>query len=76
MPPASRVGLAGVIAIEDKTGAVTVSVVEPLIEPETAWIVLEPNSFPETTPKLILATAGFVLVHVTVYVRSEVWPLL
>ncbi len=40
--PFATDGLAGVTAMEDNTGAVTVSVVAPLTEPDVAVIVLEP----------------------------------
>src|SRR5229473_1848442 len=36
-------GFAGVTAIDDSTAAVTVSVVEPVREPDAAWIVLAPT---------------------------------
>jgi hypothetical protein len=61
--------LAGVTVMETST-AVTVRVVEPLIEPEAAWTVVMPVAVPVARPPvLIVATAVFVELQVTVLVR-------
>ena len=68
-------GLAGVTASDVSTGGVTVSVVEPLIEPEVALMVVVPAPVLVACPcvpeaLLIVATAVFDELHVTVVVRS------
>ena len=63
-------GLAGVTAIDSNVGAVTVSPVEPLIDPEVALIVVLPAATPVARPALVIvATAVFVELHVTELVR-------
>src|SRR5271157_6632689 len=48
--PAAIEGLTGVTAIDTSTGAVTVSPVEPLIEPEPALMVALPTATAEARP--------------------------
>ena len=68
--PALIEGLAGVTAIDTNVAAVTVSVVEPLIEPEVAVIVVLPCVEPVASPAaLIVATLVVPELHVTVEVR-------
>ena len=63
-------GATGVTEIEDKTAAVTVSVVEPLIVPDLAEIVLEPFATPVAKPPLlIVATVVADEVQVTLLVK-------
>ena len=51
--------------------AVTVRVVEPLIEPEAAWMVVLPTATPAARPELLMvATEGTLEVHVAEPVRS------
>ena len=52
-------------------GAVTVNIVEPLISPEVAVIVVVPAAIPLAMPEvLIVATLGVDEVHVAVALRS------
>jgi hypothetical protein len=72
-------GLAGVIAIETNTAGVTLSVVDPDIEPEEAAIVVMPVSKllarPFVSgPLLIVATVAFEELQCTVVVMSCVLP--
>jgi hypothetical protein len=70
-------GFAGVTAIETKLGAVTVSVVEPLNDPELAVIVLVPCASVFANPALLIV--AMVLaddVHVAVEVSCCVLPSL
>ena len=63
-------GFAGVTTIETSVGAVTVRVVEPLIEPDAAEIVVVPVPTPVASPPLpIIAAAVFVELQVTELVR-------
>jgi hypothetical protein len=65
-------GFAGVTAIDTSVGAVavTVSVVEPLIAPEAALIVLVPAATPVANPPVVIvATLVVSEVHVAVLVR-------
>src|SRR5260370_155568 len=67
--PFGTEGFAGVTAIDCNTGAVTVSVVEPLIVPEVALIVLDPVATVVANPALlIVATVVVPEVQVTVLV--------
>ena len=73
--PLGKDGLAGVTAIETTTGVVTASVVEPLIDPEVAVIMVKPAVFVLTSPcepgeLLMVAAPGLDEVQVTVVVRS------
>ena len=69
--------LAGVTAIDTNTGAVTANPVDPLIEPEAAWIVVLPVATPVArAPLVIVATVVFVELHVTELVRFCVLPSL
>ena len=68
--PFGTEGFAGVTAIDCNTGAVTVSVVEPLIVPEVALIVLDPVATVVANPALlIVATVVVPEVQVAVLVR-------
>ena len=59
-------GLAGVTAIEVRVGAVTVSLVFPLIEPKVAVIVEDPVATPVASPsEVMVATEVVPLVQVT-----------
>ena len=63
-------GFAGVTAIDTSVGAVTVSVVEPLIAPEVALIVLVPVATPVANPPaVIVATVVVCELHVAVLVK-------
>ena len=62
--------LVGVTAIDTRTGAVTVSTLEPLIVPEVAWIVVLPVAAPVAKPLLVIVdTEVLVEVQVTEPVR-------
>ncbi len=75
--PALIEGLAGVTAIDTKVAAVTVSAVEPLIEPEVAVIVVLPCATLVANPAaLIVATLVVPELHVTVPVKFCVVLLL
>ena len=64
------VGFAGVTAIDTSVGAVTVSVVVPLMAPEAALIVLVPVPTPVANPpEVIVATVVVSELHVAVLVR-------
>ena len=77
VPPAVIEGLAGVTAIDTNVGAVTVSVVEPLIEPEVAVIVVLPCATLVARPAaLMVATLVDEEFQVTESVRFSVEPLL
>jgi len=70
--PLAIEGFAGVTAIDTSVGAVavTVRVVEPLMAPEAALIVLVPAATPVASPPaLIVATLVVCEVHVTVLVK-------
>ena len=70
VPPLIIEGLAGVTAMETSTGAVTVRLVEPVIEPDTAEIVVLPVATPVASPApLIVPTAVLVELQVTELVR-------
>ena len=77
--PNGMVGTAGVTLIESNVAGVTVKIVEPLIDPEAAVIVLCPVATLEAWPilgavLLIVATAGAELLQVTELVRLSVLP--
>ncbi len=75
--PALIEGLAGVTAIDTKVAAVTVSEVEPLIEPDVAVIVVLPCATLVANPAaLIVATLVVPELHVTVAVKFCVVLLL
>ena len=75
--PLAIEGFAGVTAIDTKTGAVTVSAAEPLIEPDVAWIVVLPVDTVVARPPLeIVAAAVFDEVQVTKPVRFCLVPSL
>jgi hypothetical protein len=75
--PAATDADAGVTAIEVSTGAVTVSVTEPVIVPELAVIVADPCATPVASPPLLtVATDVADELHVTVLVRVCCVPLL
>src|SRR5262245_59391472 len=63
--------MAAVGAIVSGTVAFTSSVVDPMIPPRVAAIVVLPTAVPVATPALVIvATAGALLVHVTASVRG------
>jgi hypothetical protein len=68
-------GFAGVTAIETSTGAVTVRLVEPLIEPDTAEIVVLPVATPVASPAVVIV-AVVVLVELQVTELVRFWVLL
>jgi hypothetical protein len=74
LPPVSdQVGL----TLGPTPAAVTVNPVDPLIDPEVAWIVVLPAATAVAKPPLaIVATAGLVELQVTVLVRFSVLPSL
>jgi hypothetical protein len=73
--PMAMEGFAGVTAIDTSAGAVTVSVVEPVILPSVALIVDVPVFTPfAKPPAVIVATPGAEDPHVTVLVRFCVLP--
>lgn len=74
--PAAIDGLAGLTETEVSTGAVTVSVADPLIEPEVAVIVAVPSATPMARPPLTVATVPDDEVQVAVEVRFWVVPSL
>ena len=75
--PAAIDAFAGVTAIDTSVGAVTVSVAEPVMEPDVAWIVLLPAVTPAARPELaMVATAVDDEVQVAEVVRFCVLPLL
>ena len=75
--PALIDGLAGVTAIDTNIGAVTVRLVEPLIEPEVAVIVVLPCATLVANPAaLIVATLDDEELHFAVAVRFSVVLLL
>jgi hypothetical protein len=74
--PVAIEALAGATVIETSTD-VTVRVVEPLIDPEAAWIVVLPVATPVAKPALVIvATAVFDELQVTELVRFWVLPSL
>jgi hypothetical protein len=73
----AMVGFAGVTAIDTSTGAVTVSVVAPVILLSVALIVEAPVVTPfANPPAVIVATPGAEELHVAVLVRFCVPPSL
>ena len=76
---AGTAGLLGVTSSDTSTAFVTVSVVEPEIEPNCAEIWVVPGDFPVATPFEpaafeMVATDGLLEDHVTTAVRSRVVP--
>ena len=68
-------GFAGAMAIETSVAAVTVKEVEPLTDPEAAWMVVVPGARPVARPELLmLATEGFKEVQAAELVRFWVEP--
>jgi hypothetical protein len=68
--PLAIEALAGVTAMDANTGAITVRPVEPLIDPEAAWIVVLPVATPVARPTLVIVAAEvFDELHVTELVR-------
>jgi len=59
----------GVTATLTRAGAVTVSVVDPLTEPEVAVIVVVPNAIVDASPPLPIVADDVLDVHTTVLVR-------
>ena len=73
--PNAIVGTAGVTLIESNVAGVTVKIVELLIDPEAAVIVLCPvATLAACAVLLIVATAGAELLQVTELVRLRVLP--
>jgi len=77
--PKGIVGADGVTMIETKAAGVTVSMVEPLMDPELAVIIVCPVPTLVASPTLgavllIVATAGTELIQVTEPVRLRVLP--
>ena len=77
--PSAIDGVAGVIAIETSTAAVTVNVVDPVTEPELALIVAVPSARLLAKPVvvvalLIVATDVVSELHCTVAVMFCVLP--
>jgi hypothetical protein len=74
---AAIVGFAGLIAMETRVAAVTVSTVEPLTEPAVAATVVWPRPTPlATPPPEMVATVGALELQVTAVVKSCVLPSL
>ena len=68
--PLAIEGFAGVTLIDESVAAVTVSVVEPVIAPETALMVVDPAPTAEARPAAeIVAAPVFVELQVTEAVR-------
>lgn len=75
--PSGSVGIAGVTAIETSVAAVTVTVADPLIEPEAAVTPVLPTATLLAAPALLtVVTLEFALLQVAVAVRSRVLPSL
>jgi hypothetical protein len=75
--PSGIVGIAGVTAIETNTAGVTVSVVEPVIEPRLAVTVVLPTATAAATPcPFTVAIAPSAVLHATWLVRFSVLPSL
>jgi hypothetical protein len=77
--PTEAEEFAGVTARDFRTGAavVTVNVVEPVTEPEVAWIVLLPGPTPLAKPVLLIVpTEVLEEVQLTEFVRFWVLPSL
>ena len=73
--PAATEGFAGVTAIDTSTGGATLSVVEPVIDPELALTVVLPCATVCANPvPLIVATLCADELHVTEPVRFCVLP--
>jgi hypothetical protein len=71
------VELAGVTAIETRTGAVTVKDAAPLTEPDVAVMVVAPmDAAVATPPELMVATEVAEEAQMTLLVRFCVVPLL
>jgi hypothetical protein len=75
--PAATDAEAGVTAIDVNTGAVTVSVAEPLIVPEAAVIVADPWATPVASPAVLTVAIDVAdELHVTPLVNICCVPLL
>ena len=75
--PLAIEGFAGVTLIDESVAAVTVSVVEPVIAPETALMVVDPAPTAEARPAAeIVAAPVFVELQVAEAVRFWVLPSL
>ena len=67
--PSGMEGLVGVTAIETNAGAVTISIIDPLIVPDFAWIVVLPCEELDAKPNpFMLATPGADELQATVLV--------
>jgi hypothetical protein len=69
-------GLAGVTAIETSTACPTLSVAEPLIEPDVAVMVAVPTPCPLANPPLPMLATVEDEFQVTELVRSRALPSL
>jgi hypothetical protein len=75
--PTAIVGFAGVTAIDTNAAGLTVRVVDPLIDPSVAVIVVSPSPVLVANPVLlIVATPGFDELQLTDAVRNCVLPSL
>jgi hypothetical protein len=75
--PKANDGLAGVTAIETKSGDPTVSIAVPVIKPEVAVIVAVPTLAPVAKPPAAIVAIGVAdELQVTVLVRFWVLPSL
>lgn len=75
--PRAIEGFWGETAIETRVAGVTVSVVDPVMDPEAAVTVVLPIESADATPWLFtVATLGFVVVQVATVVKSWVLPSL
>jgi hypothetical protein len=73
--PSGTEGMAGVTAMETSADRLTVSVVEPAIDPDTAAIVADPVPLPRASPELsIVAIPVLEEIQSTEPVRSCVLP--
>src|SRR2546425_4542138 len=76
-PPTSTLAVVGDTATEIANGPVTVSVVDPLMPADAAWMVVVPVPTPLDTPMLLMvATAVFEELQLAVLVRFCVVPSL
>ncbi len=75
--PKANEGLAGVTAIDTSTAGPTLSVADPLIDPEVAVIVAVPTPAPVANPpEPMLATVVKEELQLTVLLKSCVLPSL
>ena len=73
--PSAIDGVTGVTAIDTKAAAVTVSIVDPLIEPEVAVMLAVPSPMLVVSPAvLMVAVAGVSELHCAVAVMFCMLP--